>query len=338
MMARALFCVLLLLLPVMIRADSLDDARALLRSGDAIAAKTAFQKAVRDLPRGSRQAEALDQLIMLEAESAGKKSLLKQFIETYPDHERAVGYRWELYYLFLGDFSYSEALRIILPLADRKDARERALAALAVLSLELGKAEESMTWLDSFFREYGASGLIPRMLLCRAEVWLMQGNAEHAKKDYEELLAKHRQNPLAAAAYLALSELAGNVGNIQEARAHLDALIAAFPNSFEASLARGRRNALPAGTKQVETRVWEVQLAAFFAPKQAETFVSQLAAKGYASYVDEAVENGRKQYSVRMGYYRTRNDAERVMSELAAKGYPGFIRTRTVRIAEGALD
>jgi len=337
-MARALFCVFLLFLPAALRADSLDDAKGVLRSGDAAAAKAAFQKAVSELPRGARQAEALGRLIMLEAESGEKRLLLKQFIDAYPEHERAAGYRWDLYYIFLGDCSYTEASRIILPLAARKDSRERVLAALAVLSLELGKAEESMAWLDSFFREYTSSSLIPRMLLCRAEVSLMQGDASRAKNDYEELLAKHGQNPLAAAAYLALSELAGNAGNMQEARAHLDALIAAFPNSFEASLARGRRNSMPAEEKLIEARVWEVQLAAFFTPKQAEAFVSRLAAKGYTAYVDEAVENGRRQYSVRMGYYRTRSDAERVMKELAAKGHQGFIRTRTARIAEGTLD
>ncbi|MDR2733803.1 MAG: SPOR domain-containing protein [Spirochaetota bacterium] len=336
MTPRALLCVSLLFLSALAQADSLDDAQKILDTSEA---KAAFQKAVRDLPRGARHAEALGQLIMLESESAEKKLLLKQFVETYPDHERVIQHRWDLYHICLGDYSYSEASRIILPLLERKESRERALAALAVVSLELGKVEEGMAYLDSFFHENNTSGLIPRMLLCRAELQLMQGNAERAKKDYEEILAKYAQNPLAAAAHLALSEIAGNTGNIPEARTHLDALIAAFPNSFEASLARGRRNALPGETKQTrEVRVWEVQLAAFFAPKQAETFVSQLAAKGYVSFVDEAMENGRKQYSVRMGYFRTRNDAERVMQELAAKGYPGFIRTRTVRVAEDALD
>jgi tetratricopeptide (TPR) repeat protein len=338
-MPRALLCVLLLVLPVVISADSLDDAEKALRSGDAVRAKAAFQKAVSDLSDGSaRHASALAQLITLETESGVKRLRLRQYIETYPANPHTIDCRWELYYIYLGSFLYTDALRTILPLADHAASRERALAALAVLSLELGKASESLAYLDAFFREYRTSGLAPRMLLCRAEVRLMQGDTPRAKNDYEELLAKHKSDPLAAAAYLALADLAGNAGNTKDARALFDALIAAFPNSFEASLARGRRAALPAEAKEVrDVRVWEVQLAAFFVPGQAETFVKELSSKGYVSFVDDSMENGRRQYSVRMGYYRTRNDAELVMKELASKGYQGFIRTRTIKLAVDEL-
>ena len=331
------FCLVPLAAP---GADSLDDGRKALQSGDAAAAKAAFEKAVQDFPKDSdRRAEALYHLTALEPLSAQKKVLLEQFIKEYPGHARRNALAWDLYHIYLGEFAHAEALRTILPLKDRKDTREQALSALAALSVELGKAEESLSYLAVFVSEYAGSPLFPRALLCRAEAYLMTGDLARAKKDYEEILARYRQSAAAATAYFSLAEMAGNAGDHKSARAYLDALIGAFPHSFEASLARGRRIVLVTEEKPArEVRVWEVQLAAFFARAQAERFVTELSAKKYISFVEEETVNGRAQYSVRMGFFRTRGDAETVLKEMGQKGYQGFIRTRTVIVTEDELD
>jgi len=336
-------CLFLCLFPASaLRADGLDDALAALRSGDSAGAIASLQKALAapgELARGTaRYAEALSCLITLESRSAQKKLLLEQFIADYAGHARWSAHSWDLYHIYLGEDAYADALRVVLPLRDRADTRERALAALAVVSLELGRAEESLSYLASFFREFGQSPLAPRMLLCRAELCQMRGDPAGAKKDYDDILAKYPRDPAAAAAWFALAELAGNAGDLRQARAYLDRLIAEFPRSFEAGLARGRRLILAAEEKPTrEVRVWEVQLAAFFARAQAERFVAELSAKGYLSFVDQETVNEKVQYSVRMGYFRARSDAEIVLKELAEKGYPGFIRTRTVFVAEDDL-
>lgn len=318
-------------------ADAYDAGMAALARGDSGSAVTAFRAALAELPAGGeKRIESLFRLAQLESRLGERTRLLEEIVATGAGHPRRGPAALELVALHLSGNRLADAARIALPLRLDRQWREAALVALARIALAGRRLAEASGWLDAFFREFPRSEQADRMLFCRGEVFRLGNDRAQASRAYHAVLERHPASAAAAASWLALGEMASETGDALLAADCFGKLVKAFPQSVEASLARGRLHVLQGERQRTkELAVFEVQFAVFLRRDQAERFSSTLATKGYISFIHEETVRGQRQFSVRMGYFRSQADAESVRRELAGKGHPGFIRSRTVTVAEG---
>ena len=111
----------------------------------------------------------------------------------------------------------SPALRLALEKTSEREAslaeiadgnksrdRNRARYLLAVDSLEKGKAEVALQWLEGLEKDYKI--LAPYILLKRAEAYEQTGNLEAAEKTWQKLRDRYSDSPVAAEALYALGK------------------------------------------------------------------------------------------------------------------------------------
>ncbi|HOG64061.1 MAG TPA: SPOR domain-containing protein [Spirochaetota bacterium] len=325
-------------IPVFPAVRTIDDARKAIASGDEPGARAILQTILRSGGDSPGRAGVLALLISLEHLVGPRIALLEEYVRRYPREKDWRGMVKELAWLNLASGKYADAALLLTRLVAVPEERESALLGLvriAIAQENWDQAERSCTALE---REYPDGVFRPTVLACQARIHLARGRNKEASLAWHAIIEKFGRSDEAPGAWLALGEMAATAKDIRLAQDYLTKLVRAFPASMEAGLARSRLRLLAVENPRTSNlRVWEVQLAVYHAKSQAEAFVAKLRAAGYLSFVQQETVGGRIQYSVRMGYFRTREDAAQVLAGMQHKGYEGFIRTRTVTVTEDVL-
>lgn len=341
MSTRNLFAqtiLLLFLFSLGISALSLGEARKAIENGDESRARGILKEIVKSSKKNDEQPEALLLLASLEHVLGARLTRLEEFFRQYQTHKNWPQVCHDLAWLYASQERYQDAAQVLDKLKELPASREGALLGLARLSLVQERWAQAEGYCSLLEKEYPAGSSRAAVLACRARVHQAAQRLKEASLAWHAILEHHAGSTEAPGAWYALGEMALSAQDVKLAKDYLSKLVKAFPSSLEASLARSRLRLLAdAKSTSKNIRVWEVQLAVYFRRDQAEGYVTRLKSAGYLSFVQEETVSSRVQYSVRMGYFRTRADALRVLTEMKSKGHEGFIRTRTLTVTEDEL-
>lgn len=330
-----LVLVLLLLVPVSgLCSRSITAALALLdagKTGEGRAMLLALSREARD--PGIRGA-ALFHLAENAPSLSERVRLLQELLRQFPGSPYESAAR-QLLAAALADLGRrQEALAVLQPgLAGDREGDLRFLhARLLIKESRYAQALESLRHLaalgDKFDDQSGVA-------YCRGYALFHLQQLPAARQAFEDFLKRFQGSSWEASAVFHVAEIHYLRKEYGEARRWYERVIREFPNSLSAFPARGRLILLYGIQPVVKPQaVYEIQLAAYTESDPANRYLAVLQTQSLRPFLYEYMQEGKKWYSVRIGYYRTRKDAEEALRKLAARRIQGFIRSRTVSLPE----
>jgi TolA-binding protein len=175
---------------------------------------------------------------------------------------------------------------------------------------------------EAFLKLYPGHALADAARLSVADCDWAQGHAEAALKGYAELYEP--PSSVAPQALLQASQILARQAKGPEARALLQKLLAAYPESLEASRAKEQLKSLPLAQPSPTPSAkaggaYTVQVGAYVRRVGAYALFKKLKAKKYAVRLDKRVLSGGTFHVVQIGRYKDKAAAEAAAARLRRK-------------------
>ncbi len=218
------------------------------------------------------------------------------------------------------DKNYTQARSLAAKvLQESTNSKERTEAEyyLGLSQLRLGEYAQAR----KAFQVVMAASSIPELYdkagLGMVESYYMAGFYKDARKAGEALLRKSPDSQSKSLIYLKLARAHLKLMQWQKAKEYLLKILAEFPQSFEAPIAKGLLE---------EKEYFTVQVGSFLNQDKAVRLTEELTAKDQYAYIVETVSaDGRKFYRVRVGQVTSLGDAQALQTTLSREGYPTLI-------------
>jgi tetratricopeptide (TPR) repeat protein len=171
--------------------------------------------------------------------------------------------------------------------------------------------------------------------LALGDVYFLQGDFEKAKSAYE-VLANNPDQKLKSALLYRQSQLALKLGDFAKNKELQEQLKTEYPFSLEAKQDKGVFISVAQTSKPVETKAeskteviaehasgdFSVQVGVFSSKDNAINLATELAKKGFSTYIEDAEIDGKASYRVRVGRSSTQQEALELQIQLQQQGYP----------------
>jgi len=196
-----------------------------------------------------------------------------------------------------GDDSGLDELYYILALSYLKDGNY--LRATDIFEIIINEFK------DSKFKEESIIGL--------GDAYFFKGDYAKAESYYKDPINKKLKSKLLPLTYYKLSECAAKLGNSKEAEEYIAKLKKDYPLNLEMQ-----------SNKDLTTPdlIYTVQVGSFSKSINAKNLSEKLKKNGYAAYIIDLNDQGRKTYRVRIGKFTSRVEAVQVERKLSVEGYP----------------
>lgn len=205
----------------------------------------------------------------------------------------------------------------VLKESAKPQERVQAEYYLGLSQLRMGQYAEARKAFEIVMHASPDQELYDKAGLGLVEGLYMPGFYKDALKEGEALLRKSPNSQSKSLIYLKLARANLKMTQWQKAREYLQKIIAEFPQSFEAPIAKGLLE---------EKEYFTVQVGSFLDRAKAVRLTEELKARDqYAYIVETASAEGKTFYRVRVGQMASLGDAQTLKSELSRLGYPTLI-------------
>ncbi len=235
----------------------------------------------------------------------------------------------------------SEGERLLAQASSNKDLEE-LYYILGLSYLKEGNHLRASDIFEIILKEFkNSKSFKEEAKLGLADSYFARGDYPKAKSIYQEMLKNNSHTKFKPALFYRLSHLAKRTGNTREQTEYSDKLKSEFPESPEALTNKDffPGSASVAAVTNIPVLVqsqavkpvnlneeiiagsYSVQVGAFSSLGNAKSLALKLKAKGYSSYVSEAVSGNKKVYKVRVGGFFDRQSAQAAEKKLKVQGY-----------------
>ena len=200
--------------------------------------------------------------------------------------------------------------------ADPKD-RINAEFYLGLSQLRMGQYAEARKAFEIVKQAAPNQEMYDKAALGLVEALYIPGFYKDALKEGEALLRKSPNSQSKSLIYLKLARANLKLMRWQKAKEYLQKIIAEFPQSFEAPIAKGLLE---------EKEYFTVQVGSFLDKTKAVALMEELKARNQYAYIVETTNVEAKTfYRVRVGQMTSLIDAKALENQLARLGYPTLI-------------
>ncbi|NLE64723.1 MAG: tetratricopeptide repeat protein [Elusimicrobia bacterium] len=188
---------------------------------------------------------------------------------------------------------------------------------LGLSHLRTGEYTEAHDIFRKILSDRSADDVADKAAVGLIDVLYAQGEYEKVLREATKLVSRRRASDMMSLVLLRSARANLKLGRWNQAREALEQVVAQYPDSFEAPVARQLLD---------EKQYFSVQVGAFGDEGRAHQLVRDLNTRGEYAYIIEAkAADGRVLYRVRVGKLTSLEEARGLESRLSGFGYPTLI-------------